>query len=141
MRNNAKLILVIVLGIAAVFSVMHGITASSSKRNRAAAPAVMADQNQKSVSGEKVLPMKRLAARTKFKAWRRHLFMPVETTGESSAPVLSGIFAKGNIYKAMIGDTIVMKGDKIGSNTVIDVQKNKVILNDGTKDFELKLEK
>ena len=41
----------------------------------------------------------------------------------------------------MIGDAIVRKGDKVGSNTVVDVQKDKVILNDGAKNFELKLEK
>ena len=41
----------------------------------------------------------------------------------------------------MIGDSIVGKGDKIDGNTVIEVEKEKVILNDGTKDFELKLEK
>ena len=140
MRSNIKVILAAVLGIAAIFSVIHGITASSPLRSHAALPAAAVDQSQRSVSDETALPAKRLAVRTKFKAWRRHLFAPAGS-GTSSAMVLNGIFAKGNVYKAMIGDSIVMKGDKIGSNKVVDVQKNKVILNDGTKDFELKLEK
>ena len=139
MRNNIKVALVIVLGIAAIFSIIHGITAPSPKRNRAALPAATVSKDQKSASSEKVLPEKRLAARTKFKAWRSHLFAPSGTSSDSSALILNGIFAKGKTYKAMIGDTIVMKGDKIGPNTVVDVQKNKVILNDGTKDFELNL--
>ena len=141
MRINIKVVLVIVLGIAAIFSVIRGITSSSPKKIRAALPIAAVNQSPKSVSSETALPTKRLAARTRFKAWRRHPFVPQAASNESSALVLSGIFNKGNVYKAMIGDTIVMKGDKIGSNTVVDVQKNKVILNDGTKDFELKLEK
>ena len=141
MRSNVKVILVIVLGIAAVFSVIHGITAPSPKRGGANPPAAAVNQDHKSVSGETALPTKRLAVRTQFKAWRRRLFAPTGTPGGSAQLTVNGIFAKGNIYKAMVGDTIVMKGDKIGSNKVVDVQKNKVILNDGTKNFELKLEK
>ena len=53
---------------------------------------------------------------------------------------LNGIIASGKTFKAMIGDSIVGKGDKISGNTVLEVQKDKVILNDGTKDFELKIE-
>jgi len=40
---------------------------------------------------------------------------------------------------AMINDTIVKNGDRIGDNTVIEIRQDKVILSDGTKDFELKL--
>lgn len=141
MRNNIKVILVIVLGIAAVFSIIHGITAPSAKRSQAALPGAAISQDQKSISGETALPTKRLASRTHFKTWRRHPFAPLPTSTEAPVPVLSGILTKGNIYKAMIGDAIVMKGDKIGTNTIVDVQKDKVILNDGAKTFELKLEK
>jgi hypothetical protein len=41
----------------------------------------------------------------------------------------------------MIGDIMVVKGDTIGGNKVIDIQPKRVILNDGIKDFELKIEK
>ena len=142
MQSKIKVTLAVVLAVAAVFSVIHGITASSPKRNRAISPIAAVNQNQRSVSGETALPTKRLALRTQFKSWRRRPFVPVGTPGVSAAPlIISGIIAKGNIYKAMIVAAIVMKGDKVGSNTVVDVQKDKVILNDGTKDFELKIEK
>ena len=141
MRNNVKVILAVVLGIGAITSVIHGMTAPSPKRGRAAGPPAAVSQAQGSVSGEAAAPVKRLAVRTQFKAWRRHPFVLPERAGGSTMLTLSGIFSKGNIYKAMIGDTIVKKGDKVGSNTVVDVQKDKVILNDGVKNFELKLEK
>jgi len=54
---------------------------------------------------------------------------------------LSGILEHGKEFKAMIGDAIVGKGDMIDGNKVIEVQRDKVILNDGKKDFELKLAK
>jgi len=40
---------------------------------------------------------------------------------------------------AMIGDVIVKRGDKLGANTVVEINPDSIILNDGTKDFELKL--
>ena len=138
-NNTTKVILAVMLGIAGIFSIIHGITASSPRRSRSASPAAAVVRSQRQAPEGKALPAERFAARTRFKGWRRHLFAPSGTYGDSSALVLNGIFAKGKTYKAMIGDTIVMKGDKIGPNTVVDVQKNKVILNDGTKDFELNL--
>lgn len=136
-NNSTKVILAVVLGIAGIFSIIHGVTAASPRRIR---PALPAARSLAPASEEKALPPQRLAVPTKFKTWRKHLFA-LSTSNESSALVLNGIFAKGKIYKAMIGDTIVTKGDKVGSNTVVGVQKDKVILNDGTKDFELILEK
>ena len=54
---------------------------------------------------------------------------------------MNGIIWNKTKPKAMIGDAIVVKGDTIGANKVVDIQPNRVILNDGTKDFELKIEK
>ena len=40
----------------------------------------------------------------------------------------------------MIGEAIVAKGGKVEGNTIVDIKPDRVILNDGTKNFELKLE-
>lgn len=53
---------------------------------------------------------------------------------------LTGIIWDEKNPQALINDTIVSEGDILGSCTVIKIDKNKVILNDGSKDFELRLE-
>ncbi|MDP3142888.1 MAG: hypothetical protein Q8N14_02935 [Candidatus Omnitrophota bacterium] len=54
---------------------------------------------------------------------------------------LSGIFLDAKIPKAIIGDTIVGVGDKIEDKTITEIKKDRVILSDGSKDYELRLEK
>ena len=84
---------------------------------------------------------KRRAKRTQFSSWRRRPFIP-EGSGiaTSSRFALSGIIGTGKNAKAMIGDVIVGRGDKVGENTVMEVRQDRVILNDGSRDFELRLE-
>lgn len=38
---------------------------------------------------------------------------------------------------AIINDAIVKIGDKVSGNIIVDIKQDKVILNDGTNDFEL----
>jgi hypothetical protein len=42
--------------------------------------------------------------------------------------------------KAMINGVVARKKDKIDSCTVVDIKRDRVFLNDGSKDFELVLE-
>ena len=139
---NKKIIILIALGIAAIVSVIYGASAKPKFKKdvinqetavkKAGGPA-----GQENIIGQ----TKRHAKRTQFRSWKRSPFIPKGVPGApSSKLVLSGIIAKGTEFRAMIGDSIVVKGDKIDGNTVIDVKKDRVILNDGTKDFEIKLE-
>lgn len=57
---------------------------------------------------------------------------------QSSGPHLSGIAWDEKYPTAIINDTIVKIGDEIAGQTVIDIQKDKVILDDGLKAIELK---
>lgn len=41
---------------------------------------------------------------------------------------------------AIIDDNIVKIGDSVGSNKVVDIRQDRVILNDGINDFELNLD-
>jgi len=52
---------------------------------------------------------------------------------------LSGILWDAEIPKAIIGEVIVGVGEKVKGKTVIEIQRNRVILTDGFKNFELRL--
>ena len=52
---------------------------------------------------------------------------------------LTGIISTDNGPAAVINNRIVRIGDKIGTNKVIQIKGDSVVLNDGSKDFELKL--
>ncbi|MCX5710266.1 MAG: hypothetical protein NT088_06060, partial [Candidatus Omnitrophica bacterium] len=54
---------------------------------------------------------------------------------------LSGIMWSPKNPLAVINDRIVKAGDKILGSVVIEIDKEKVILNNGSADFELKLGK
>ncbi len=94
---------------------------------------------------ESLLPLKgsmgveRRAGRTKITSWKRSPFVP--SAAASTERVLNGNIWSKTKPKAMIGDTILMKGDRIAEYMVVDIKPDRVILNDGEKDFEIKLEK
>lgn len=53
---------------------------------------------------------------------------------------LQGILWDEKKPHALISEEIVSEGDSVGNNIVIKINKDSVLLNDGTKDLELKLE-
>ena len=138
--RNKKVAILIVLSIAAAASVIYGIVTPSSGRRRAAQPKEAVPSGEKKVE-ESVAPSRTRghAVKSKYKSWKRELFVPTGGSVVSATPVLRGILSSGENLKAMIDDVIVGKGDKVGDNTVVEVRKNSVILNDGTTDFEIKL--
>jgi hypothetical protein len=56
----------------------------------------------------------------------------------TSTIYLSGIFFDQNLPMAIINDNIIKIGDRIDEYTVVGIEQDKVILNDGVKDLELK---
>ncbi len=136
--RDKKVIILIVLSIFAVVSLIYGISVRSKSGVRKA--YIATSESLQQVSSQSNLSTQRRAKRSKFTSWKRNPFVPTGAPGTSSTLALSGILGSGNNLKAMIGGAIVGKGDKIEGNTVVEVKKDKAILNDGTKDFELKLE-
>ena len=53
---------------------------------------------------------------------------------------LNGILFGQGVPKAIINGNVVVEGDVIYGNTVVDIKKKRVILNDGIHNFELTLE-
>ena len=60
--------------------------------------------------------------------------------GGGGVVVLSGILWDVKDPKAVINGEIVGIGDKVNKYSVIDIDRNIVILNDGSKDIEISLE-
>lgn len=61
-------------------------------------------------------------------------------TSAGRGPALKGIAWDPQEPTAIISGRIVRIGDEVEGHRVADIQKDKVILNDGTQDIELKLE-
>ena len=64
-----------------------------------------------------------------------------EKKAPAPAPVitLTGILWDKDKPLAIINNRVVKIGDTAGGSRVVEIKENSVILNDGTKDFELKL--
>jgi len=60
--------------------------------------------------------------------------------GGGGVVALSGILWDKKEPKAVINGEIVGIGDKISNYSVVDIDKNIVVLNDGSKDIEISLE-
>lgn len=58
----------------------------------------------------------------------------------SSGIYLNGILWDKSCPMAIINDQIVKIGDTVSGKIVVDIKQDRVILNDGNKDFELRLE-
>ena len=138
--RNKKVTVLIVLSVIAVFVLAYGIAAppKSKGRVRQKKEDVSYGKNRKEPPVAQA-QAKGHAVKSQFVSWKRRPFVPSGVPGASSNLALNGILGSGKDLKAMMGDAIVGKGDKIGNNTVVEVKKNSVILNDGAKDFELRL--
>lgn len=140
--QNKKVVALIILAVLAVISLIYGVTASPKGRVKEAAAAKRQAAIAPPQQGAKnIVPAGRRAKRSQFKTWKRSPFASGLTVSTTTELTLNGIIWNKTNPKAMIGDAIVGKGDTIGENKVIDIKPNRVILNDGTKDFELKIEK
>ena len=85
--------------------------------------------------------LERPRKRTAYKGWGRDPF----TISRVSAPAAPGLQLGGIVYDikdsyALINDEVLHTGDEVSGNKVIEIKQDRVILNDGIKDFELKLE-
>jgi hypothetical protein len=136
--QNKKLPLLIVVSIIAVFSLFYGIfTPSRTKRNLLTKDTGF----QKTIVSEKgIIFLTRRAKRSDYSYWGRNPF------SISGAPIrrFGGLTINGILWDkknplAIINERIVKIGDKIDGNTVVGIEQDRVILNDGSKDIELLL--
>lgn len=138
MNNKKQIIALAVLGIVAVISLTYGLTSGKKTKTQ---PMQNTELSPLSAgSTELATPTRRRAKLSSFKTWNRSPFIPKGVKGASSGLVLSGILGSAPNLKAMINGEIVGKGGRVGSNTVVSITSGEVVLNDGVKDFTLKIE-
>lgn len=83
----------------------------------------------------------RQARRSEYKDYKRNPFTTAPVSQSQGAGLrLSGIIYDEKGLYALINDQIVHLGGKIGEYAVIGITQGKVILNDGAKNIELKIE-
>ena len=139
--RDKKIVILTVLGIAAVFSLIYGITAPPKGRRSFSPEAtkVSASRVHEALSGGAVSTERR-TRKTKFTSWGRDPFNPkIGSAAAHSDLVLQGILSHAGKPQAIINNDIIEVGDKIGRNTVVDIGKNAVILESGEEKFTLKL--
>jgi len=134
--HNKKLIILAILGTLAVFSLFYGIFTPPKIRRPPQVKESDIQLERKVPLSEEPILTKRVAKRTNYASWGRNPFTPKAI---STATGLTGILWDDKIPKAIINDNVMGIGDKVDGKTVIDIQRDKVILNDGSKNFELRL--
>jgi len=139
--HHKKIIILIILGIVAVISLFYGMFAPSRAKRNIILKQTTSTPHELTVTTEKgTAYLTRNAKKTAYSSWSRDPFStspaPIKGYG---GPTLEGIIWDKENPMAVINDNIVKIGDKVSGNTVVDIKQDKVILNDGTKDFELRL--
>ncbi|MFA5100907.1 MAG: hypothetical protein WC547_08505 [Candidatus Omnitrophota bacterium] len=131
--RNKKVIILIVLSLAAVFSLIYGIASSSRTKYKPSLEEKTGAEGIQSVEGSF-----RHAKRSGYEYWGRTPF--------SLAPIkaFQGLILEGIVWDndkpvAIINGSVVKIGDTIDEHIVVDIKPDRVILNDGSKEFELKL--
>ncbi|MBU2504439.1 MAG: hypothetical protein ABIK26_01500 [Candidatus Omnitrophota bacterium] len=146
MEEKKKLIVLVVLGVAAVFSLIYGIiTPSTSRRKSHLKPGDTRLKPEGSFTGEagiakEILSSIRCHRRSEYNSWGRNPFTLFSAPVKRSIGFhLGGIIWDKQTPLAVINDDVVGIGDKVGTNTIVEIKQDIVILNDGIKDFELNL--
>ncbi len=130
MKRNSKLTILIFLIIVVVF-----IWIPKGKK-----PAAVSAN-----TSEQTMPLITIEAkkRTEFADWSRNPFVwpqQEEETGEISNLKVFAIICENDKSEAMVNESVVCVGDKIAGKTVKQIEPDRVILTDGTKDYILKFQ-
>lgn len=134
MQSNRKLAILLVLVTAAIF-----VWVPKSKKTQGVSSTTSLVTFDQAIPVDRKVPRRR----TEFVDWGKDPFAWLkreEEAGEISDLALSCIIWNDEGSRAVIGKSIVREGDKIGDKTVKRIEQNRVILNDGTKDYVLELQ-
>jgi len=123
--QNKKVIILIVLGIGAFFSLLYGIITPSKVKREFTSISNAVRQDIKG-NGIEVVSTGRRAKRTSFTSWGRNPFSI--HGGALEGLRLTGIMWDEVIPMAMINDNIFKIGDKLGGYTIVDITPHSVIL-------------
>jgi len=136
MQRNSKLGILAVLMTAAIL-----VWVSGRKRITSASATTSPAALDQTISVVRPVPRKR----TEFVDWGRDPFARLQTGEEEKAGGVSNLQLNAIIWgdnepSAFINESIVYVGEKICDKTVKQIEQNRVILTDGTRDYVLKLQ-
>jgi hypothetical protein len=139
--QNKKLIILVVLGVLAIFSLIYGILTPSKTKYPARERDSDIQTKNKIILREEPILTKRITKRTNYTSWARNPFTFQKILPKASEGlILSGIIWDKEEPMAIINGEILKIGDNINANLIIDIKQDRVILNDGTNNFELRLD-
>ncbi len=133
MKRNSKLAILIVLMTAAIV-----VWVPKGKKTKDVSPNISSAALDQTIPLIKAVTRKR----TEFVDWPRNPFAKLQTEKEISSVSdlkLGAIMWGGKETSAVINGKFVSEGDKIDDKTVKQIDKNMVILTDGTNDYVLEL--
>jgi len=131
-KFDQKKAILAVLALISVFIWYNGLRSFSKKKDSAPSGYIEVYSSRQEIKQKK---------RSGHKEWGRDPFMVTQTpVSSSSALALGGIVYDEKDSYALINNQLLHIGDEVNGNRVVDIQQDTVILNDGNKDIELKLE-
>lgn len=138
--EKKKLILLVVLTTLALFSLLYGILIPSKVRRRLSSEPDLSQGAPRRRSLFLSTPAERLSRRSDYPSWGRNPFLPKGSQASGFGKwILDGIAWDEKSPRAVINDRIIEVGNKIGGARVVEIRKDRVVLNDGATDFELRL--
>ena len=141
--KNKKLMALMILSGLAVISLVYGLSAPTKGRGalRSGRRTTVETEGVETVSVDRnIMEVRRMAKRTEYTEWVRDPFTNREIGWENrQGLILNGIMWDSTEPKAIINNEILGVGDEIGGKTVIGIEEDYVVLNDGTNDFRLTL--
>jgi len=140
LKQNKKMAALAVLVVIALISFIYGVSAPPRGKSGVVVRPEPSIEAERARPIGTMLPTKRHSKKTEFKEWGRNPFAPGSISGPASNLTLNGIIWDSAKPKAMINNSTVSEGDKIGGYTVKNIESDKVILRDGEEELVLKLE-
>lgn len=139
-KKKIEIIAVVILIIIFVFILFNSFSKVRKKTTapRAYAPAQVMPARAvvPQVKAEGKVPKKHTWGRDPF----TDLMVQTPTTSSTSLRLMGILGTDESNFKAIINDEFVSKGAKIGNLTVLRISSKSVVLTDGNRNFELKLE-
>lgn len=131
-KFNTQRIILAALALIAVFVWYNGLRSFSKKKDSPPSGYLEVSSSRQEIKQKK---------RSGHKEWGRDPFMVTQTPVSSSfALALGGIVYDEKDSYALINNQLLHIGDEVAGNRVVGIQQDRVILNDGNKDIELRLE-
>lgn len=144
MGKNKKLIILAVLLVVVIFVWGRAFVFPPGKKGNRTAVGTVDSSSGNKISEDSLIQEvpKRVWAKSAYPSWGRDPFTLPKTPVDISVELkLKGIMWDKDNPLTIINGKVLKRGDKIGTNTVIDIKQDRVILSDGDREFELKLGK